>query len=293
MQCMYPIRKSRSFWQIPLLCFHTCSEAYCSSTVQYYRVHDQLRIQISPNTDYSNGFCSKNGLMYNACVPLALYDISKPRGNLGDISYPDTVVILDPEFQIKISYPLDNPIMKQISTKHPITIREIIHIIKIIYQDIYEIEEQTAPVSTFHLIKPCENCKTGSGLTDMDSSLVETDRCSICYNDLQTEKIISKCRCSHLFHTGCITSWIDTGHGKSCPLCRQSFRHCVECDGLGAVNYEYTGVVVPPELRSIPQQRNRTRGIYGIHSIDFENLVLEGLVYNRVNKTLHLNICPA
>ncbi len=288
MNYIYPIRKSRSFWSIPLMCYHACSEFNCSKQIQYKQIDGNLCIQMSDNIDYADGVCSKNGLLYDAFIPLVSYDIAKPRGHVGDLCNPDMVIINDLTFSIKISYPIRTPIIKQINTTHPVTIRELVHIIKLIYQDIYRLELETATPTTFKMEKKCEECKFI--IAEIPSNSVETDVCSICYNNLQTEETISQCHCSHRFHHGCIKSWIDTGRGKACPLCRQLLSHCDDCQGVGTVKFEYVGIVVPLELREMPQYRNRTNGVFGIYMTDYENLVLRGLVYNRVQRMVYINI---
>ena len=44
--------------------------------------------------------------------------------------------------------------------------------------------------------------------------------CSTCFEAFTPECEVSTTPCNHLFHTNCITEWIETGR-KNCPKCRK------------------------------------------------------------------------
>ncbi|KAM7258681.1 hypothetical protein ACFE04_014422 [Oxalis oulophora] len=66
---------------------------------------------------------------------------------------------------------------------------------------------------------------------DDDSQKEEKDKCCICLEEListssmevddDTEKIVRKTECSHLFHGNCLAKWL--WRKPSCPMCRLSF----------------------------------------------------------------------
>lgn len=45
--------------------------------------------------------------------------------------------------------------------------------------------------------------------------------CSICIEGFELDSIISKLPCQHIYHRGCIKTWM--GKSKDCPLCRCKF----------------------------------------------------------------------
>ena len=45
--------------------------------------------------------------------------------------------------------------------------------------------------------------------------------CPICLNPFTMQCDISANQCGHMFHSDCITKWIETGK-KTCPQCRKS-----------------------------------------------------------------------
>ena len=54
--------------------------------------------------------------------------------------------------------------------------------------------------------------------------------------------------------------------------------------------YNFTGIVIPVELRGQMLNRNETFGRFGIHSFDLEDLLIESLIYDNVKKQLIMNI---
>ena len=79
-------------------------------------------------------------------------------------------------------------------------------------------------------------------------------------------------------------------NAKTCPLCRQQVIECEDCNGTGIIYYDYNGVVIPIEHRGSILNRNTTDGVYGIFGHDLEDLVIEHIHYNRVEKLLTLYI---
>lgn len=52
------------------------------------------------------------------------------------------------------------------------------------------------------------------------TDIMSSDECSICLEKFKVDDKIIQLKCSHKYHTQCITKWFDKD--KSCPICRQS-----------------------------------------------------------------------
>jgi hypothetical protein len=292
-QQQYPLRMSRSFWHIPLHAVHACSALACSQTryytaawcdgVQTYEACDE------PSADYQNGRCSKSGLLFASGVSLHLLDIARPRAQFGfgDVYNPDRIVIPDLLFFIQIDFPLLTPTRRMITTTHALTLRETLHLVRLAYEDIYETELRTATHHTHDLVTACECAIRPVDITPPDTLPDASDMCSICYAAYTNPSEIGKCPCAHMFHSQCLQSWLNTG-AKTCPLCRAALKQCDACDGTETVHFELTAPMLPVELRPYPFLRPLTDGVYGLHSYDFDQLVLRSMVYNRDVRTLFL-----
>lgn len=269
MYTLYPIRMNRSFWKIPLFSIHHCSDS-CYP-------------------------CNKGGLLHKTNIHLNSYHISNPCGEFGYLYNPDTVVIPDLDYTIRLSFPIESPVNISIGNSHPTTIRELLFTIKQLYQTIYNEEYNTASPREFSIVKQCEHCKDHSFSDYMTSiSCSENNKnepCSICYNSY-SEHNLCQLQCKHIFHTECIEQWINAKQtGQSCPLCRCPIQNCLNCKGTLFETQTYTGIVLPLEYRTGFRLRNTTNGIYGIYDYDFEHLIIDELVYNRDHKTLHVIMC--
>jgi len=95
-------------------------------------------------------------------------------------------------------------------------------------------------------------------------------------------------KCGHIFHNSCIKEWLKKS--GTCPICRATIFECNNCDGSGVIYYNFTGVVIPLEDRGNILNRNQTYGIFGIHSYDIEDLVIENLFYDNKKKQLYIDI---
>jgi len=221
-------------------------------------------------------------------VRLCHYDLDSPMGGTGPIYEPNMIVIPDTEFSVQINYPLsvavDVNIISPIS--NGFTLAELIYSIKMLYQE----EERTSTPRTYHLRNECELC-ADKNIQDYVYETKESPRepeCSICYNKYIKEKQNSRLECNHVFHQECILKWLETG--TTCPLCRSHVIQCEECNGTGAIFYDYNGTVIPIEHRGTYLNRNTTDGIFGIYGHDLEDLVIEHTHYNRQEKLLTLYI---
>ena len=50
---------------------------------------------------------------------------------------------------------------------------------------------------------------------------MSTIGCSTCIEAFTPESEVSTTPCNHVFHTNCLTLWLETGVRKSCPKCRK------------------------------------------------------------------------
>ena len=217
-------------------------------------------------------------------IHLAGYNVAKPLTQTGKLYNPEHCVIKDNYFSVKISFPLLYPFTVNIcNTERMMTMNKLIHIIKEIYKYAYKQEEETASEKTFEIKKKCFSC---FGKKDV-KNLPECDigECCIC-ND-SVDKLV-KLHCNHTFHHNCIQTWIQKSN--TCPLCRQTVHTCDQCNSKGYKIIEYTGKIIPLELRDSMLYRNTTNGIFGIYDFDFEDLYLNHMEYNRKEKLLKLNI---
>ena len=112
--------------------------------------------------------------------------------------------------------------------------------------------------------------------------------CCICCCEYGEAETVSKLPCKHIFHDDCISRWfLKSG---TCPVCRNNVFECEHCDGSGIINYQFIGTVIPFENRDGYMTRNLTNGTFGIYNSDIEDLFIESLKYNRLEKRMHINI---
>ena len=52
------------------------------------------------------------------------------------------------------------------------------------------------------------------------TDIMSSDECSICLEKFKVDDKIILLKCSHKYHSHCITKWFDKD--KTCPICRQS-----------------------------------------------------------------------
>jgi hypothetical protein len=277
---IYPVRISRNRWKIQIHAIHDC-DTRCETVI--VPRDDFLDIRINPY--YINNRCNYYRKIEKSCVSLFRYDKNDPVCDTGPMVNPNEIVIPDTSFTINIDFPLSFVLSIEIHASSYFTRNEIIYLIKMLYKFIYEEEERTATPQFYKLHKVCSSCHLNN-IDDHVESIKHTDDCSICYSSLEEESV--KLRCSHMFHKTCITEWIKSS--ATCPICRSSVFVCANCNGTRIIFYYYLGVVVPIEQRGERINRNSSNGIFGIHSYDFESLVLSEMMYDRVQKNLTFKI---
>lgn len=283
---VYPIRKNTNGWNIPLYCYHKCNKN-CS----YIYQRNGNTFTLNNNPSYIDGKCQHNNKLENTIINISRFNLKNPMGNTGPLYEPKMKIIDESEFDIIITYPLTYQLKVNIKNNSGFSIQGLLYLIKYLYINIYEIEEETAEPQTYNLQKSCINCISSDYtkyITDTTQLEEEKEDCSICQNIFDTGEILSSLKCEHIFHKQCIYRWLNKS--LSCPLCRYKIIECNDCDGLGKINYTYTGIVIPMDLRGNIINRNRTNGIFGIYGHDVDDLYIEKLYYNRLSKTLYMNI---
>lgn len=282
---LYPLRFTRSYWQIPLYSQHQCS-LQCCFDIEYDTVEETFRAQANRSYNPVTRTCDMHSRIFATGIHLSSFDVTKPSGTTGTLYNPDLEVIQDSCFTILIDFPLTHPVQVNVTMNGKVTLRNLLYMIQQIYLDIYEMEASTATIQEFNIDTVC-SCRTRDLQETVRSlpTIASTNECSICYNELDVACTLS---CMHQFHPTCLQQWIHTGHGRNCPLCRNYILTCTNCNNTGIVSTTESYTVLPIELRDDPTIRNATDGTYGIFGFDFEQLTLHNLIYNKQNKFLQL-----
>lgn len=290
---VYPIRKTKRSWKIPIYGYHECDESCSHIFIEDPNITN--RIVLSENVEYKDGKCNKYNILEKTVINISKYNHIDPRGkNKGRIYESEQIVIGDNYFNMEVVYPLSTKIdvIIKSSNKKGFTMKELIQAIHTIYKFVYKEEERTASLSLFKIQETCESCikvDAHNNLKKVDDP-EECEKCAICYD--KYNKNASELKCKHVFHTDCISKWFesDNKNNKKCPLCRDNIVDCKICQNSGYIYSEYIGKVLPRERRLGIINRHFTDGIFGIHSHDLEDLVIEDLEYNRIEKRLKVKI---
>jgi hypothetical protein len=284
---IYPLRMSRSYWKIPLYCYHECCEL-CSFTSVY--TDNYIGVCENKNYNHDTGKCNNYNKLFETCIDISSFNVSSPYGHSGQLYEPDLEVIPDNEFTILLTFPFTNPVEVDVKMKFPITIRILLDIIIQLYTNIYKEEEKTSDTTTVIIPIDCEcvHINIKENLKKCNESLKD---CSICYNSLDCDSDPVQLKCNHMFHRNCIGDWIDKGKGVSCPLCRSSLYECDKCNNTRIVETTEEYAVIPIHLRN-SLFRNNTNGTYGIYMYDLDCLKITNMYYNRIKKLLQIKVSP-
>lgn len=277
---IYPIRTSRNKWIINIYGSHQCNPG-CETII----INRGDYIDVTLNPFFINNKCNLSNLIEKSIIQLYDFDKNNPMCENGPLLNPDEVVIPDKSFTLNIDFPLSYALNIEIHSSRHFTRRDLIYSIKCLYKFIYDEEERTATPQMYKLNKICSNCNL-KNIDNCCEEIKNEDDCTICYNTLQEDSI--KLRCSHMFHKSCINQWIKTS--PTCPICRTNIFICNNCNGTGVIFYYFSGIVIPLEERGDQINRNSSNGIFGIHSYDFESLMITEMMYDRIKKLLNLNI---
>jgi len=56
---------------------------------------------------------------------------------------------------------------------------------------------------------------------ELTTTIAEETTCAVCLSDVQGKDSVWELRnCSHVFHKGCLDTWLDHDEHLTCPLCR-------------------------------------------------------------------------
>ena len=289
---VYPIRKSRNKWKIPLFCYHICNDLFCKIKIIEDKDTDYLIIE---NPEYIDGKCISYNKLTPTYVRLCNFDINNPKTEIGTLYNPDMIVIHDNKFSVSIDFPLSYKFEVNIISPYNkgFSLKELIFSIKNLYEYIYNEEERTASTHNYNLKKICTSCgnkdlsKFVKNEIDDKNGFNEKDNCSICISDFTEDNNYIKLKCTHFFHNLCIKKWTETN--GTCPVCRYNIFECENCDGSGIIYYNFTGVVIPVENRP-SNLRNITNGVFGIYNYDLEDLYIKSMRYDRIKKKLELEL---
>ena len=277
----FPIHNNRSIHTIPISSIHKCSPSCKYRYIQTLDDDLNLILSIEESTDQ----CPYKNTTTQGYIKLATFNEDSPTCINGALSLPNTLVIRENCIKIVIDYPLTSTYTDEIHSpcEEGFRLSSLVKIIADRYRQIYAEEEETCSEETHTLTIPCKYCSCVSVYKhDVDPSVED---CTICCQELSDGAC--KTPCNHIFHKDCIVRW--SRHGTSCPVCREPLSVCKTCNGTRKETIQWTGKVVPSEYR-IFQPRNTTNGRWGIHTADFESLVLAGLQYSQKDKTLYLSM---
>jgi hypothetical protein len=283
----YPLRLNRSYWKIPLYCYHECDDS-CIYNLQLTFDEESGEVVLSTfrNPNYVDGKCN----LWRSTIPtrinISSFDMTCPTGHMGELYKPEMVVIPDNEFSMNITFPLENGVDITVCSSKPTTLRELLWMIKNIYTFVYTSELDTSTPTDISITRECR-CRTESvplHYKPLDSKPDEA--CSICYNDIEDEEV-PDLDCNHTFHKDCILQWMSTGDGRGCPLCRRVLQNCSECNNTYAIVSVERHIEVP---QTVFGTRNATNGMFGIHSYYLNELYVDNMIYNRSQKRLQLNV---
>jgi hypothetical protein len=212
--------------------------------------------------------------------------------NIEDTSWlyePDTTVIPDTFFTITVVFPLSYSLDVEIITslETGFTLKQILYTIKLLYSSIYNEEDRTSTRYSFELHLDCIECSSKTDVLEVVGISPDFSECCICFKKYSDLFLPCKLRCGHVYHVDCIEKWLKTS--RTCPLCREGVSECGTCDGSGISTRVINETVIPRELRS-GMERETTDGWFGIHTYDFEDLVLTDISYNKSEKRLSINV---
>lgn len=296
---IYPLRTSSNIWKIKLYSKHICNEdcklAYIEEPLS--RDSSLMFIIDNPNYNYENNKCSYSMTLNPSIIHLISYNIYQPMTIDGELLFENNIVIPDTKIYINITFPIKDPKKIMVNSDDPLgfSLSNIIKVIKDVYKWIYQEEENTCSINKYNIINQCE-CMFQSKTEKLINSFKtyqnqkENEKCPICLEIYEKDKdILIETICNHSFHENCIKEWV-SNQKETCPLCRKSMYNCEKCINKGYTVKEYTGKIIPKNIRGISSSRNITDGIFGIYDFDIEDLYLEYMTYNNVDKILYPKI---
>jgi hypothetical protein len=300
----YPIRLSKNKYNIPIYSLHKCT-ILCSYIISciYNTNIEENTIILEINKNYINNKCEKHNKIENTKINISDYLMGIKNNKEGDTKQVidiNKIVIRDNKFKIYIEFPLLKKIKIKINSVNGngFRLKDLLETICLLYKHIYEKEEETCDYNIFNIIDNCNICINIIDLTkeiDKTQKIKNNEVCSICLNNIDMNELIYKFECKHEYHIKCINKWIKTNNNKCnhCPICRNILLNCKKCNNTKIIEKRIKSKIIPKEYRNkypLGMFRNKTNGIFGIHSAYIENLNINKMEYDNINKVLNLNI---
>jgi len=285
---VYPTRFTRKRWRIALYCLHKCTQSCNYILVREKRKSKYILQEVEENN------CDRESNIENTIISIKDFDIANPNSLMGQLYGANNIVIPQNRFTMDIKFPLRRH--AKIVVNEPLgngfMLKEILYAIKMAYEDIYNLEEQTSSQNQYIFMTTCEECYTIE-LKKCIVHLTEDDNidtvCPICQYECEDKKSVVKLKtCNHYFHKECINNLINND-GKTCPICREDLYKCKKCNGIGNMLIYYEGAVLPIQYRGTTL-RDETDGIYGIYNFYLEDLYINDLIYNQETNELFVSV---
>ena len=211
---VYPIRMTRKEWHIGLYTIHDCTHG-CNYSLIRDKKNNKYKFTVTvPEFRDTNSKCSRHGNIENTIISINNFDIRNPCGIFGKLHLADDIVIPHNEFTMILNFPFYTKL--KITVNEPLgngfTLKEVLYAIKLSYQDIYTMEEQTATSHTYILVRQCTHCnsininkklKQNNRITyenlenhdnhDNNNTFNNGDICSICKEDIDFQHTEHQC----------------------------------------------------------------------------------------------------
>jgi hypothetical protein len=271
MKRVYPIRTSRCNWDIPICYTHVC-------------------------TNLCENPCVLRGKACPGHIDLVKFNEETPKVSGRPMYEPSQIVIPASEFSVRVCFPLHHPTTVEIAVSIPLTMTNLVSLIRNVYQRIYFSEEFTATQHLFTMTLKCVACES---IIPEICGVPTNGKCPICYEEFSTESPGGILSCGHAFHTECINKWVEHGMysagktaGRTCPLCRHVIIECDACDNEGTVVYQSERATIPYIFSRVTGERRRytTDGVHGIYRYFIEDLRISKMSYDRINKVLEIDV---
>jgi hypothetical protein len=203
---------TRKEWHIGLYTIHDCTHG-CNYSLIRDKKNNKYKFTVTvPEFRDTNSKCSRHGNIENTIISVNNFDIRNPCGIFGKLHLADDIVIPHNEFTMILNFPFYTKL--KITVNEPLgngfTLKEVLYAIKLSYQDIYTMEEQSATSHTYILVRQCTHCNsininkklkqnnriTYENLENHDNNNTfnnNGDICSICKEDIDFQHTEHQC----------------------------------------------------------------------------------------------------
>ena len=87
------------------------------------------------------------------------------------------------------------------------------------------IEDETFPISKSHkkiIYEKMKSFKYAELYKNYSENIKKEEMCIICLGEFNSEDIIKKIFCEHIFHESCLKTWIN--QSVKCPICKYNIK---------------------------------------------------------------------